>query len=128
MGDLLEIAGGKTRAVIGVSFRKSVSCDLKMSLSLWRLTTPYSSGVLKVSWDCVWDCVQIVPDDERILRLTLDDFIGLDTPAKDFPGADLDTEILIPLGRVYQDAKSSFKLWSGRTRKINEEDQDEARI
>ena len=125
MGDLLEIAGGRTRAVIGVRLRKSVSCDLKMFLSLWRFTTLHSSDVLKVAWNRVWDYVQIFPGDERILRLTLGDFVSLDIPAKGFPGADLDTEVPIPLGRVYQDAKYSFGRWSGRTRKISEEDQDE---
>ena len=124
MGDLMEVGGSTTRVVIGVMLSESASGDLNMSSSLWRLTTPDSSNALKVAWDRVWDRVEIVPGDEHILRLTLDDFISPDTAAKHFPGADLDAEVLIPLGCVYEDAKCAFELWQLE----NEEDQDKARV
>ena len=126
LSDLLEVGGGLTRVVIGVDLRQSTSGTLKMSLSLWRLTG--GSDILNITWDRVWDRVEIVPGDERILRLTLDDFISPHTSAEYYPGADLDTEILIPLGRVYKDTKYGFELWQQEIRKIGESDQYEARV
>ena len=116
MGDLMEVAGGITQVVIGVMLRKSASGNLKMFLSVWRLTTPGNTH--QVTWDRVWDCVQIVPGDERILRLTLGDFIDPDTATKHLPGADLNGEVLIPLGGVYEVAKCAFEVWQ----LVNKED------
>ena len=104
MGELMEVEGGTTRAVIGVLLRTSTSGTLKMFLSFWRYATPHGS-------DRVWDCVPIVPGNKRSRRLTLGDFISPDAYAKYFPGADLDTEILIPLGDVYGSAQRGFALW-----------------
>lgn len=111
MGHLLDVPGGITRTVIGVLLRESTSGALRMSLSLWRYATPYNR---------VWDWVPIVPGDDCTLHLTLGDSISRDTSAKHFPRADLNTEILIPLGRVYEDAQCSFELWQRQTEKSQE--------
>lgn len=105
MGKLLEDGNGVTQTVIGVRLTESASGDLKMWLCLWRYAIPS---------DRVWDCVPILPDDKRSLRLTLGDFISKDVHVKYFPGADLDAEMMIPLGRVYKDARCRFELWKTR--------------
>ena len=102
MSDLLEVGDGMTRAVIGVELAESILGDLKVLLSFYRLATPYK---------VIWDRVEIVPDDERIFRLNLGDFVSRDSWGKYFPAAKLETEILIPFGKVYQSAQAGIRLW-----------------
>lgn len=102
MSDLLEVGGGMTRAVIGVELVESAPGHMKVFLSFWRLGAPY---------EVVWDRAEIGADDERALCLTLSDFISRDTCANYFPRAELETEILIPLGKIYQSAQWGFELW-----------------
>ena len=114
MNDLLDIGGGKTRVVIGVELEESAASEsapigLKVLLSVWRLVV-VPQGYDNVA-EVVWDRVQIIPGDEPILRLTLRDFISPDTYIEYFPRADLDTEILIPLRRAYENAERGFRLW-----------------
>ena len=90
--------------------------------SQFRLSCPspakYSGVAVQVDWSQPWRRL------ERILRLTLGDFVSRDTCAKSFPMAELDTEILIPLGKVYESAQRGFELWQLKKGKH----QDEARV
>ena len=120
MSDLSEVGDGIARAVIGVELEESASGDMKVLLSFWRLATPQASDLSEV----VWYRVQVASDEDRILRLTLGDFVSRDTCAKSFPTAELDTEILIPLRKVYESAQRGFELWQLEKGKH----QDEARV